>query len=84
MLGRFAAGQMQDPGLSFGTNDRGLGPVVLIFQSELDPGCQGSVDALIQTGATDPELMTDGSNGTTVCILKQQLGALNLPDRSGP
>jgi hypothetical protein len=84
MLGRFAAGQMQDPGFRLGTNDRGLGPVVLIFQSDLHPGCQGSVDALIHTGATDPELMADGGNWTTVCILKQQLGALNLPDRSGP
>ena len=61
-----------------------LGPVVLIFQSDLDPGCQGSVDALIHTGATDPELMADGGNWTTVSILEQQLGGLNLPDWSGP
>jgi hypothetical protein len=58
--------------------------MVLIFQSNLDPGCQGSVDALIQTGATDPELMTDGSDRTTLCVLKQYLGTLNLSDWSGP
>jgi hypothetical protein len=84
MLAWFAAGQMQHPGFCLGTNDRGLGPVVLILQGDLYPGCQGSVDALIHTGATDPELTAKGGNRTTLCVLKQHLGALNLSDRSGP
>jgi hypothetical protein len=56
--------------------------MVLILQSYLHTGCQRSVDALIETGATDPELMADGSDGVAFCVLKQHLGTLDLPERS--